>query len=547
MYRRRLGVVLARRCVLVLLSASDGATRSTSAGTRCSTAPSSSRSSRPITSTSITTRKKAEAAADRRADGGALARAALALLRARASRPAGRSSSMRSPAHFRQTNAVEGLIGEGTGGVTEALKRRVVLPMSGSLADTDHVLGHELVHAFQFDLTGDDPRETMAPAPDILQFPLWFVGGHGRVPVARARSMRRRRCGCATRRFARSCRTSATSTTPKYFPYRWGHAFWAYIGAKYGDRTVASLDAVGGQSALRSRRPRAAARHRPGHADRDWHAAISGHHARGRGRACSPVTSEARPRSTARRGGGRFNVGPRLSPDGKEIAFFSERDRFSVELFVADAETGRDQTQALADGHRSPFRQPRVPDVGGRLESGRQDAARLPRMRGGRPVLALIDPRVGPDLARDRAAGPRRRAASRVRAGRPVDGLERQPGRADRSLPAARSRPARSTGSRSDAFADLEPAFTPDGRAHRLRDRALQHGPRSTLEPGALRLARIDLATREAVTRDSRLSARQAPQPAAISADGRFVTFVADPDGVSNSTGCRSTAGRSCG
>ena len=37
-------------------------------------------------------------------------------------------------AHFRQTNAVEGLIGEGTGGVTEALKRRVVLPMSGSLA-----------------------------------------------------------------------------------------------------------------------------------------------------------------------------------------------------------------------------------------------------------------------------------------------------------------------------------------------------------------------------------------------------------------------------
>ena len=35
------------------------------------------------------------------------------------------------PSHFRQTNAIEGLIGEGTGGVTEALKRRIVLPMSG--------------------------------------------------------------------------------------------------------------------------------------------------------------------------------------------------------------------------------------------------------------------------------------------------------------------------------------------------------------------------------------------------------------------------------
>ena len=80
-------------------------------------------------------------------------------------------------AHFRQTNAIEGLIGAGTGGVTEALKRRVVLPMSGSLADSDHVLGHELVHAFQFDITGADPREYAAQAPDILAFPLWFVEG----------------------------------------------------------------------------------------------------------------------------------------------------------------------------------------------------------------------------------------------------------------------------------------------------------------------------------------------------------------------------------
>ncbi len=80
--------------------------------------------------------------------------------------------------HFRQTNAVEGLIGEGTGGVTEALKRRIVLPMAGSLADTNHVIGHELVHAFQFDITGSDPRDGNASAgPGILQYPLWFVEG----------------------------------------------------------------------------------------------------------------------------------------------------------------------------------------------------------------------------------------------------------------------------------------------------------------------------------------------------------------------------------
>ena len=52
--------------------------------------------------------------------------------------------------HFRQTNAIEGEIGEGTGGVTEAYKRRIILPLAGPLEATDHVLGHELVHAFQY-------------------------------------------------------------------------------------------------------------------------------------------------------------------------------------------------------------------------------------------------------------------------------------------------------------------------------------------------------------------------------------------------------------
>src|SRR5436190_20646146 len=61
-----------------------------------------------------------------------------------------------APAHFRQTNAIEELVGEGTGGVTESLRRRIVVPMAGSLADTNHVIGHEIVHAFQFDITGAD-------------------------------------------------------------------------------------------------------------------------------------------------------------------------------------------------------------------------------------------------------------------------------------------------------------------------------------------------------------------------------------------------------
>ena len=78
---------------------------------------------------------------------------------------------------FEQTNALGGGdIGEGTGGVTEALQRRVVLPFAGPIAETDHVIGHELVHAFQYDITGVNTGGRFR-SPAGLQLPLWFIEG----------------------------------------------------------------------------------------------------------------------------------------------------------------------------------------------------------------------------------------------------------------------------------------------------------------------------------------------------------------------------------
>src|SRR5213079_1357552 len=76
---------------------------------------------------------------------------------------------------FEQTNAIEGELGEGTGGVTEPLRRRIVLPMGGPLADTDHVIGHELVHAFQFDITTNPNAPPGQNGAERL--PLWFIEG----------------------------------------------------------------------------------------------------------------------------------------------------------------------------------------------------------------------------------------------------------------------------------------------------------------------------------------------------------------------------------
>src|SRR5258707_8579606 len=50
---------------------------------------------------------------------------------------------------FTQTNVSAGTVDEGTGGFTERVKARIVMPFAPGLGETDHVLGHELAHAFQ--------------------------------------------------------------------------------------------------------------------------------------------------------------------------------------------------------------------------------------------------------------------------------------------------------------------------------------------------------------------------------------------------------------
>ena len=47
---------------------------------------------------------------------------------------------------FQQTNVISGFLDQSTGGVTESLRNRVIMPFTGVYAENDHVLGHELVH-----------------------------------------------------------------------------------------------------------------------------------------------------------------------------------------------------------------------------------------------------------------------------------------------------------------------------------------------------------------------------------------------------------------
>src|SRR5690606_29631083 len=83
----------------------------------------------------------------------------------------------------------------------------------------------------------------------------------------------------------------------------------------------------------------------------------------------------------------------------------------------------------------------------------------------------------------------------------------------------------------ADAYADLEAVFTPDARGLVFVSERFSTDL-ERLEPGPPRLAYLDLATRAVRPIPGFLHGKHlSPQ---VTPDGRFVTFVADPDGVNN-------------
>ena len=176
----------------------------------------------------------------RRANGRALVRAALAsCLQHELS---GRQPLILYAAHphFQQTNILDGEIGEGTGGVTESIERRVILPFAGGLAETDHVLGHELVHAFQYDMASQVDMQGRPIGPGLQALPLWFIEGMAEYlsigPIDSNTAMWVREAA------SRDAMPSIDKLDdPDFFPYRYGHAFWAYVAGRWGDRVVGDM------------------------------------------------------------------------------------------------------------------------------------------------------------------------------------------------------------------------------------------------------------------------------------------------------------------
>lgn len=236
-------------------------------------------------------------------------------------------------ADFQQTNTISGGVGVGTGGVTEAFKNRVIMPIALTNQATYQVLGHELVHAFQFNriLNGDSTS-----IQNLGNLPLWIVEGMaeymsiGSVDPHTALWMR-------DAVLNDDIPTIDQLDNPKYFPYRYGHAFWSFLTGLKSDRVIEPFfksvaifgvdNAITGVLGMNKK-----------DFSKLWQDAITAQF--------KPMV-EGKEKNTYgkpildNKDGGEMNISPSISPDGKYVLFTSERNLFSTDIFLADATNGQ--------------------------------------------------------------------------------------------------------------------------------------------------------------------------------------------------------------
>jgi Tol biopolymer transport system component len=417
-----------------------------------------------------------------------------------------------SQPHFAQTNLTAGSPGEGTGGFTERTKSRIAMPFAPGLGETDHVLGHEIAHTFQIDIAKSVKQ-------NAFTLPLWFIEGMAEylsIGEANAHTL------MWVRDAARHDRLPSLEQLedPRYFPYRYGHALWSYLAGRFGDGVLARV--------LRSRARGGAIKRleevtglTAEAITRDWHASIE----------VGEVVSEAR--VGADDDSGRMQLGPALSPDGRRLMFLSERDRLSVDLFMADAATGEVQRKIVSTAANRHFDSLQYIDSSGSWDPKGERFA-FAALSGGDPMLVIVDVATGlrdeiPAIGVREIFNP---SWSPDGTKIVLSGLKG--GLSDLFVYSFET--GAITQLTADPYADLQPAWSPDGLSIALAtDRFtttlddLRFGP---LRVGILELKTGVIRPLQAGDTPWAPSTKQInPQWAP---DGRAVYFISDRDGTSN-------------
>jgi hypothetical protein len=244
---------------------------------------------------------------------------------------------------FAQNN-IFGDPGEGVGGVTDFARQRNVLPFTGDFRSFEHVLAHEMVHQFQYDVFSRGRAGANVQAIAAVSPPLWLIEG-----MAEYLSL-----GSDHRFTDMWLRDAAlngdiptieqmTIYPDRFFPYRFGESLMRYIGERWGDQIIGqileALPNVGVERAFKRELGLSLEE-----LSDDWKDALQKQY-------LPTVVNLDRPRRFAdnllspKKSGGNIFLAPSLSDDGSKIVFLADgnflRGEVFIDLWLADARTGK--------------------------------------------------------------------------------------------------------------------------------------------------------------------------------------------------------------
>jgi len=435
-----------------------------------------------------------------------------------------------SHSDFQQTNALGGESpSEGTGGVTDFFKQRIILPFTGSYEELEHVLQHEMTHQFQYDIWSRGRAGAGLQTIINVNPPLWFVEG-----MSEYLSL-----GGVDPNTAMWLRDAAIEgkiptihqleNDPRIFPYRFGQALVAYIGQRWGDEAIGAImqgTLAGGGGLEGSIRRVLGVDYRQlsdmwkEHVQKTYLPEVaSRQRARDIGR---EVLSESRSEGT-------YHLSPALSPDGKQVAYFSEKDFYFIDLYLADAVTGKVKRRLLKSSYSSNYETFRfITSAVSWSPDGKRIA--VAAKSGPRDVIVILNVEKNREERRIKVKLNGITTPSWSPDGRQLVFTGYDGGLSDLFIVNANGTDLRRL--TNDKYADLHPVWSPDGRTIAF---ATDRGPNTdftTLRIGNMRIATYDVASgRIEVLPGMDVGKNVSPQ---WSPDGQGLAFVSDRTGVSN-------------